>query len=71
MSSLWLADRANRPPPANASLEALFAAAGATGSTTAKTSLLQGTKMSKIVAKQGQKRRSTYAQSEKGSACGA
>ena len=87
MSSLWLADRANRPSPANALLEAdrrgdvvvvgagitglvtavllaragksvlvleaLFAGAGATGNTTAKISLLQGTTMSKIVAKQG------------------
>ena len=88
MTSLWLADRANRPTPANALLEAdrhadvvvvgagltglvtavllaragksvlvleaLFTGAGATGNTTAKISLLQGTKMSKIVAKQGQ-----------------
>ncbi len=94
MSSLWLADRANRPSPANALLEAdrrgdvvvvgagitglvtavllaragksvlvleaLFAGAGATGNTTAKISLLQGTKMSKIVAKQGQKRAQQY-----------
>jgi FAD dependent oxidoreductase len=41
-------------------LEALFAGAGATGNTTAKISLLQGTKMSKIVAKQGQKRARQY-----------
>ena len=64
MSSLWLADRANRPSPANALLEALFAGAGATGNTTAKISLLQGTKMSKIVAKQGQKRAQQYVEGQ-------
>ena len=96
MTSLWLADRANRPTPANALLEAdrhadvvvvgagltglvtavllaragksvlvleaLFTGAGATGNTTAKISLLQGTKMSKIVAKQGHKRAQQYAE---------
>ena len=84
MSSLWLADRANRPSPANALLEAdrraavllaragksvlvleaLFAGAGATGNTTAKISLLQGTKMSKIVAKQGQKAAQQYVEGQ-------
>ncbi|MGV0797033.1 FAD-dependent oxidoreductase, partial [Mycolicibacterium elephantis] len=34
-------------------LEAQFPGAGATGNTTAKISLLQGTKMSKIVGKHG------------------
>ena len=87
MTSLWLADRANRPIPlrplletdrdadvvvvgagitglvtavllARAGksvivLEALSAGAGATGNTTAKVSLLQGTKLSKIIAKHG------------------
>src|SRR6476620_2566338 len=96
MSSLWLADRANRPSPANAlleadrradvvvvgagitglvtavllaragksvlMLEALFAGAGATGNTTAKISLLQGTKMSKIVGKHGTKTAEQYVQ---------
>ncbi len=94
MTSLWLADRANRPIPprplletdrhadvvvvgagitglvtavllARAGksvmvLEALSAGAGATGNTTAKVSLLQGTKLSKIIAKQGPKRAQQY-----------
>ena len=36
-------------------LEALTPGAGATGNTTAKISLLQGTKLSKIIAKHGPK----------------
>ncbi len=94
MTSLWLADRANRPIPprplletdrhadvvvvgagitglvtavllARAGksvivLEALSAGAGATGNTTAKVSLLQGTKLSKIIAKHGPKRAQQY-----------
>jgi glycine/D-amino acid oxidase-like deaminating enzyme len=94
MSSLWLADRANRPSPSKPLLEtdrhadvvvvgagltglvtavllarsgrnvlvleAHFAGAGATGNTTAKISLLQGTKLSKIVAKHGPKRAQQY-----------
>lgn len=87
MTSLWLADRIDRPSPPNPLveadrsadvavvgagltglitavllaragkgvlvLEALSAGAGATGNTTAKISLLQGTKMSKILGKHG------------------
>lgn len=41
-------------------LEALFAGAGATGNTTAKISLLQGTKLSKVVDTQGPKRAEQY-----------
>jgi glycine/D-amino acid oxidase-like deaminating enzyme len=41
-------------------LEALSAGAGATGNTTAKISLLQGQKLSKIVAKHGPKRAKQY-----------
>ncbi|HEV7853026.1 MAG TPA: FAD-binding oxidoreductase, partial [Mycobacterium sp.] len=41
-------------------LEALSAGAGATGNTTAKISLLQGTKLSKIIAKHGPKRAEQY-----------
>ncbi|OBK72012.1 FAD-dependent oxidoreductase [Mycobacterium sp. 1274761.0] len=41
-------------------LEAFSAGAGATGNTTAKISLLQGTKLSKIVAKHGPKRARQY-----------
>lgn len=41
-------------------LEAQFAGAGATGNTTAKISLLQGTKMSKIVGKHGVKTAKQY-----------
>lgn len=41
-------------------LEAQFPGAGATGNTTAKISLLQGTKMSKIVGKHGVKRAKQY-----------
>jgi glycine/D-amino acid oxidase-like deaminating enzyme len=88
MTSLWLADRADLPTPANPLveadrtadvvvvgagitglitavllaragknvlvLEAQFVGAGATGNTTAKISLLQGTKLSKILAKHGE-----------------
>jgi glycine/D-amino acid oxidase-like deaminating enzyme len=87
MTSLWLADRTDRPLPPNPLveadrsadvavvgagltglitavllaragkdvlvLEAHSAGAGATGNTTAKISLLQGTKLSKIVGKHG------------------
>ena len=87
MTSLWLADRSDRPLPPNPLveadrstdvavvgagltglitavllaragkhvlvLEAHSAGAGATGNTTAKISLLQGTKLSKIVGKHG------------------
>jgi glycine/D-amino acid oxidase-like deaminating enzyme len=94
MTSLWLADRANRPsspkPLLEADrdaeavvvgagitglltavllaragknvlvLEANFAGGGATGNTTAKISLLQGTKLSKILARHGQKRAQQY-----------
>src|ERR1041384_3537986 len=94
MTSLWLADRIDRPLPpnplaeANRSaavavvgagltgvitagvvarggkdvlvLEAHSAGAGATGNTTAKISLLQGTKMSKIVGKHGTKTAQQY-----------
>ncbi len=94
MTSLWLADRANRPSPpeplletdrqadiavvgagitglvtavllARAGksvivLEALSAGAGATGNTTAKISLLQGTKLSRIIGKHGTKRAEQY-----------
>jgi glycine/D-amino acid oxidase-like deaminating enzyme len=89
MTSLWLADRVDRPIPPNPLveadrsadvavvgagltglitavllaragkdvlvLEAHSAGAGATGNTTAKISLLQGTKLSKIVGKHGPK----------------
>ncbi|RWA17051.1 FAD-dependent oxidoreductase [Mycolicibacterium elephantis DSM 44368] len=41
-------------------LEAQFPGAGATGNTTAKISLLQGTKMSRIVSKHGVKRAEQY-----------
>ncbi len=94
MTSLWLANRADRPSPpdplveadrscdvavvgagitglitaillARAGkdvlvLEAHSAGAGATGNTTAKISLLQGTKLSKIVSKHGQKTARQY-----------
>ena len=94
MTSLWLADRANRPSPPDPLLEtdrqadvavvgagitglitavllaragksvivleALSAGAGATGNTTAKISLLQGSKLSKIIGKHGPKRASQY-----------
>ena len=43
-------------------LEARFAGAGATGNTTAKISLLQGTKLSKIVGKHGSKVATQYVQ---------
>jgi len=96
MTSLWLADRIDRPAPPNPLvetdhsaevvvvgagltglitavllaragkdvlvLEAHFAGAGATGNTTAKISLLQGTKMSKIVGKHGPKTAQQYVQ---------
>src|SRR5690349_1184531 len=96
MSSLWLADRIDRPQPpdplveesrkvdvavvgagitglitavllARAGkdvlvLEAHTAGAGATGNTTAKISLLQGSKMSKIVGKHGPKTAGQYVQ---------
>ena len=94
MTSLWLANRANRPSPPNPILEtdrdadvavvgagitglvtavllaragknvivleAHSAGAGTTGNTTAKISLLQGTKLSKIIAKHGPKRAKQY-----------
>ena len=94
MTSLWLADRANRPSPPNPLpetdryadvvvvgagitglvtavllaragksvivLEAHSAGAGTTGNTTAKISLLQGTKLSKIIGKHGAKRAQQY-----------
>jgi glycine/D-amino acid oxidase-like deaminating enzyme len=94
MTSLWLANRADRPSPpvplvesdrsADAAvvgagitglitavllaragkkvlvLEAHSAGAGATGNTTAKISLLQGTKLSKIVSKHGPKTARQY-----------
>jgi glycine/D-amino acid oxidase-like deaminating enzyme len=94
MTSLWLANRANRPAPPNPLvdsdrsadvvvvgagitglitalllaragkdvlvLEAQFVGAGATGNTTAKISLLQGTKLSKIVSKHGDKTARQY-----------
>jgi glycine/D-amino acid oxidase-like deaminating enzyme len=96
MTSLWLADRIDRPSPPNplveadrtadvavvgagltglitavllaragkdvVVLEAHSAGAGATGNTTAKISLLQGTKMSKIVGKHGPKIAEQYVQ---------
>jgi glycine/D-amino acid oxidase-like deaminating enzyme len=96
MTSLWLADRANRPSPPNPlleadrnadvvvvgagitglvtavllaragkrvlALEANFAGGGATGNTTAKISLLQGTKLSKIIGKHGAKVAKDYVQ---------
>ncbi|HTI73793.1 MAG TPA: FAD-dependent oxidoreductase [Mycobacterium sp.] len=96
MTSLWLADRIERPIPSESLdaadrsadvvvvgagltglttavllaragkdvlvLEAHSAGAGATGNTTAKISLLQGTKMSKIVGKHGQKIAEQYVQ---------
>src|SRR5690348_618180 len=96
MTSLWLADRIDRPLPpsplaeANRSadvavvgagltglitavllaragkdvlvLEAHSAGAGATGNTTAKISLLQGTKLSKIVGKHGPDTAEQYVQ---------
>ena len=96
MTSLWLADRIDRPSPPNPLLEADHSAdvvvigagltglttavllaragkdvlvleahsagAGATGNTTAKISLLQGTKMSKIVGKHGPKIAQQYVQ---------
>jgi glycine/D-amino acid oxidase-like deaminating enzyme len=96
MTSLWLADRADRPLPPNPLveadrsadiavvgagltglitavllaragkdvlvLEAHSAGAGATGNTTAKISLLQGTKLSKIVGKHGPKVAREYVQ---------
>src|SRR5690349_21192818 len=94
MTSLWLADRVNRPTPPNPLveadrsadiavvgagltglitavllaragkdvlvLEAHSAGAGATGNTTAKISLLQGTKLSRIVSKHGAKTAQQY-----------
>jgi glycine/D-amino acid oxidase-like deaminating enzyme len=96
MTSLWLADRVDRPLPPNPLveadrsadvavvgagltglitavllaragkdvlvLEAHSAGAGATGNTTAKISLLQGTKLSKIVGKHGPKVAREYVQ---------
>lgn len=96
MTSLWLADRVDRPLPPNpldeadrsadvvvvgagitglitavllarASrdvmvLEALTAGAGTTGNTTAKISLLQGIKLSKIVGRHGVKTAQQYVQ---------
>ncbi|HEY6646174.1 MAG TPA: FAD-dependent oxidoreductase [Mycobacterium sp.] len=96
MTSLWLADRIDRPIPPNPLLEADHSAdvvvvgagltglttavllaragkdvlvleahsagAGATGNTTAKISLLQGTKMSRIVGKHGPKTAAQYVQ---------
>ena len=96
MTSLWLADRVDRPLPPNPLdeqaarptwswsargitgwsppccwrragrdvlvLEAHTAGAGATGNTTAKISLLQGTKLSKIVGKHGAKTAQQYVQ---------
>jgi glycine/D-amino acid oxidase-like deaminating enzyme len=96
MTSLWLADRVDRPIPPNplveadssadvavvgagltglitavllaragkdvVVLEAHSAGAGATGNTTAKISLLQGTKLSKIVGKHGPKVAREYVQ---------
>jgi len=96
MTSLWLADRIERPIPSGSLdaadrsadvvvvgagltglttavllaragkdvlvLEAHSAGAGATGNTTAKISLLQGTKMSKIIGKHGQKIAEQYVQ---------
>jgi glycine/D-amino acid oxidase-like deaminating enzyme len=96
MTSLWLADRVDRPIPPNplveadrsadvavvgagltglitavllaragkdvVVLEAHSAGAGATGNTTAKISLLQGTKLSKIVGKHGPKVARQYVQ---------
>jgi len=96
MTSLWLTDRADQPPPpspldngartaevvvvgagitglitavllARAGrnvlvLEANSVGAGATGNTTAKISLLQGTKLSKIVGKHGPKVATQYVQ---------
>ena len=96
MTSLWLANRANRPSPpsplpetdrhadvavvgagitglitavllARAGksvivLEAHSAGAGATGNTTAKISLLQGSKLSKIIGKHGPNRAQQYVQ---------
>ena len=43
-------------------LEAHSAGAGATGNTTAKISLLQGSKLSKIIGKHGQNRAQQYVQ---------
>jgi glycine/D-amino acid oxidase-like deaminating enzyme len=43
-------------------LEATYAGAGATGNTTAKISLLQGTKLSKIVGKHGAQTAQQYVQ---------
>ncbi|MCT7658758.1 FAD-dependent oxidoreductase [Mycobacterium deserti] len=94
MTSLWLANRADRASAANPLveadrsvdvvvvgagitglitavllaragkdvlvLEAQFIGAGATGNTTAKISLLQGTKLSKIMSKQGEKTARQY-----------
>jgi glycine/D-amino acid oxidase-like deaminating enzyme len=96
MTSLWLADRIDRPIPPNplveadrsadiavvgagltglitavllaragkdvVVLEAHSAGAGATGNTTAKISLLQGTKLSKIVGRHGPKVAREYVQ---------
>jgi glycine/D-amino acid oxidase-like deaminating enzyme len=96
MTSLWMADRANTPPPSSTLadgerfadvavvgagitglitavllsragknvlvLEANSVGAGATGNTTAKISLLQGTKLSKIVGKHGPRTATQYVQ---------
>ncbi|EHI14455.1 FAD-dependent oxidoreductase [Mycolicibacterium thermoresistibile] len=94
MTSLWLADRTNQPPPPRTLdagdrradvvvvgagitglitavllarggkdvlvVEAAYVGAGATGNTTAKISVLQGSRMSKILAKHGPRRARQY-----------